>query len=135
MLSSEEFYQSELQRFTAMYPGLRVETLEQWARDRQRRRDIRLKNDRAARAKAIAMLGGICGRCGEDDHSIIEIDHVDPVLGKRNGSTAREALKAKGRGFQLLCMRCHQDKSRFDYFRQRLHRDSSGQISNSQERD
>lgn len=118
-VSSEEFYRLELERFRAIHPTFPAEMIEGFARQRQRARDLRKKSGlgryQRQKATAFAMLGGVCTKCGQDDERILEIDHITPIRGNRKRSAVGEALGTKGRGFQLLCVPCHKDKSRADF--------------------
>ena len=67
------------------------------------------------RAWAVDLLGGCCSSCGDIDG--LDFDHIDPATkafdisaGIRDGY-GRERLQAELRKCQLLCRRCHSEKT------------------------
>ena len=64
------------------------------------------------RAMAIDLLGGCCERCGSEDD--LQIDHIDPKEKSFTVSTrdvGKEKLLEELEKCQLLCQRCHSDKT------------------------
>jgi predicted HNH restriction endonuclease len=99
----------------------------EWARNHPESRRRELEATRSAdrrhrhkmRLAAIEFLGGRCECCGLDVPEVLEFDHREPILRKRNGiktrdttSLAREIISTGGAGFQLLCANCHALKTR-----------------------
>lgn len=72
---------------------------------------------RRLRMRVIKHLGGKCIECGIDDPRVLDIDHVDPVLGKREKSKYYfyRAILDNGEGFQVLCANCHRIKTSKDF--------------------
>lgn len=66
----------------------------------------------------IGKMGGKCVTCGSTDS--LEFDHVDPKqksfdIGKRLAGMAIPRLEAELAKCQLLCGKCHSDKSILDH--------------------
>ena len=62
--------------------------------------------------QALEQLGGVCTRCGFNDHRALQIDHIQPVGSKkRHGGMNTVALRRIARGetdnLQLLCANCN----------------------------
>jgi 5-methylcytosine-specific restriction endonuclease McrA len=68
---------------------------------------------RLIRAKAIALLGSVCAKCG--DTMALEIDHIDPTTKSiESGNLSKyceEKFLAELSKCQLLCKPCHIEKS------------------------
>lgn len=66
------------------------------------------------RNKAIALLGGCCAKCGATES--LEFDHVDSStksfhLNRRLASLKSPGVIAELKKCQLLCEKCHQEKT------------------------
>jgi hypothetical protein len=70
---------------------------------------------RSVKAKAIAMKGGRCQRCGFDDVRALRFHHVKPLRRTSNGlrkraetstESHRAVIRGEGRGINLLCANC-----------------------------
>lgn len=65
------------------------------------------------REQVRALLGGRCSRCGNDDHRVLQIDHINGDGGEERRITRNirerllSVLEKKGKGYQLLCANCH----------------------------
>lgn len=67
----------------------------------------------ARKLSLIADLGGKCSVCGESDHRVLDIDHIDPSQ-KVRGKSGRGSWgyrfrdwKANTGNLRLLCANCH----------------------------
>jgi hypothetical protein len=67
------------------------------------------------KAKAIALFGGRCQRCGFDDARALRFHHVKPVRRGFNGlrkqaksstESHRSVINGKGKAFRLWCANC-----------------------------
>jgi len=76
---------------------------------------------RRARVKLIIQLGGLCVDCGEDEHELLEFDHIVPLTDEQQewrakiGANARMVLNRKEAAeglLELRCKRCNMRKSR-----------------------
>lgn len=79
--------------------------------------EYRRKYYKQRRDEVIAQLGGKCNICGSADS--LEIDHIDPFTKSISVSTklmhmSRARINAELAKCQLLCKRCHAQKSRSD---------------------
>lgn len=69
------------------------------------------------RAAVLALLGGKCVRCNNDDQRVLDIDHVNPPVKKSMRDKHMYLRLAILRGhkplddFQLLCCNCHRIKT------------------------
>lgn len=92
---------------------------------RTRRRPIRLE---ALRLLALERLGGKCASCGEADHDVLEIDHINPIHGQLQRHNSNEIyyqlIDGSNENLQLLCANCHRRKTR----REMRAEDKSGAI-------
>ena len=72
---------------------------------------------RKLRMKVIEHLGGECVDCGFDDPRALDIDHIEPIRGKRESSKyyLYRSILDDGEGFQLLCANCHRIKTSEDF--------------------
>lgn len=66
------------------------------------------------KVEIVALLGGACARCGGRDN--LEIDHIDPKQKKfevmaKCWCTSWDKLKVEIAKCQLLCERCHLEKT------------------------
>lgn len=65
------------------------------------------------KARAIALLGGICVACGSTED--LEFDHVDPPAKSftitNNLARAWKLVLEELKKCQLLCSQCHDDKT------------------------
>lgn len=73
------------------------------------------------RSELISLLGEVCAFCGEQDASVLRVDHKAPILrrGRQvSGTTMGGILAALKKGtenpfnLQLLCANCHNRKTR-----------------------
>lgn len=68
------------------------------------------------RQLAITFLGGICVVCGADKN--LEFDHIDPstkvMTVARASSRSEDFFWNEVKKCQLLCNRCHKEKTRSD---------------------
>ena len=62
------------------------------------------------------LLGGACARCGNDDHRVLQVDHVDGG-GNEERRAARSfrkrmlvVIEKSGTGYQLFFANCHMIK-------------------------
>ena len=73
--------------------------------------------DQAIRSIIIEALGGVCVKCGSSD--CLEIDHVDPRTKLFTVSCgyrySPDRLWAEVAKCQLLCKKCHTEKSALDF--------------------
>jgi 5-methylcytosine-specific restriction endonuclease McrA len=68
------------------------------------------------RGEAIKQLGGRCVVCGESNPDKLEFDHVDSTtreftIAKKLAGVSEEKLQAELEKCQLLCKKCHQEKT------------------------
>ena len=89
------------------------------SKDKIRRKSQRY--NRGIRTTLMRGYGGCCTCCGEAVRSMLDLDHVDPALGRHQRSVLgwdckRVYLDAIESGFpsryQLLCSNCNQSKRR-----------------------
>lgn len=69
---------------------------------------------RQLRNAALQVLGGICVKCGYADMRGMHIDHIQPLRGrgrKDNQVLYREIIAGNTDNLQLLCVRCHREKT------------------------
>lgn len=60
--------------------------------------------------EAIQKLGGKCVKCGEEEN--LEFDHIDPATKKFSiTNLIRQNITGELAKCQLLCKKCHQDKT------------------------
>ena len=113
--ANPEKKQEENSRYRATHPE------EESARFKQMREE--------RRAKCLAILGGVCARCGATDETLpngrplLEFDHLDPSTKKFEiasritlgwAKLLRELKKC-----QLMCVPCHQRKTKRDAKKQK----------------
>jgi hypothetical protein len=65
------------------------------------------------RSRALMFLGGVCGRCGNNDSRVLQFDHIfgggNKDLAKRSRNswqTAREVMDNPSK-YQVLCANCN----------------------------
>ena len=76
-----------------------------------------MRNRRLKRRKYfIAILGGKCKNCEENDFSKLEFDHIDPKTKLFDYNRAKdgsmEKLEEEMKKIQLLCKKCHLEKTK-----------------------
>ena len=86
-----------------------------------KRRAFDAKRYERRKAKAIAILGGACVKCGS--RSGLEFDHIDPetksfVITKRLSGGKWDLILKELAKCQLLCFKCHDEKSIVDLGKQ-----------------
>lgn len=77
-------------------------------------KEYMLKRYHQRRAEIISLLGGVCTSCGSTDE--LEIDHKDPTekefnLSRKLHTLSKEKLDEEVAKCQLLCDKCHNEKS------------------------
>lgn len=81
----------------------------------KKRRDYEKRRRQAFKRKAFALLGNECKHCGEKDHRVLQVDHIDGAPEKlreygRAGSSLYFQIatgKKPLHWFQLLCANCN----------------------------
>lgn len=81
-----------------------------------------IKRHHTRKENCIRQLGGKCSKCGSDKN--LEFDHIDPksksfTIGKAIVSVSEEKLQQELKKCQLLCKKCHEEKSLIDTGRKR----------------
>lgn len=74
---------------------------------------------RETRIKKLSALGGRCVNCGYDECNLaIQIDHVVPILRKRQGTgtPSLKEIRLHPQKYQALCAVCHKLKSIIEIF-------------------
>ncbi len=68
------------------------------------------------RKKLLELLGGKCEKCGNNDHSILEFDHINPKTKQFDIANAKDFPEKKlikeVKKCRILCRPCHQIKTR-----------------------
>jgi hypothetical protein len=83
---------------------------------REYQRNWRRQRFEEMRERALTLLGGACVECGNDDHRVLEFDHIN------GGGTAERKVRdriaamtdiatGKRTDIQLLCANCHRIKT------------------------
>lgn len=85
-------------------------------------RDYMLRRYHRRRGQVIERLGGACAECGSKEG--LEIDHKDAKrksfsLARRLSSVSEAKLENEVKKCQLLCRRCHEEKSITDQGKRR----------------
>ena len=79
-------------------------------------REYHLRQYYKIKNKLIILLGGICVKCGGTDN--LQFDHIDRLLKKFDITSSFSRpwfeLEEEAKKCQLLCMRCHNEKTAVD---------------------
>lgn len=83
-------------------------------KDAARNREYQRERYRIKKTEAVAELGGRCVKCSSTED--LQFDHIDPTSKVKNVTVMFNTVKWKDeiKKCQLLCRKCHIDKSIID---------------------
>jgi predicted HNH restriction endonuclease len=72
------------------------------------------QKNKTLRIQALTVLGAKCSVCGNDDHRVLQIDHLLPLAGDKRiqlTTLCRSIIAGNTNNLQLLCANCHAIKT------------------------